>query len=197
MGKFKKKILINKKEYSTNEARKFLADNLKKDNVAKCDIPKLITHLSKREAFKYYCVVRGEIYIIDIVLFNKEDKDRTNKHGENIYNKRNNIKNKIIEYKSIVNEILNNKDIRDRMKKSLVEKIEKTKETSELFNREVSIINKNGDFTIKNIDFNYRFEFITGNVEIYIAYSNLQYNSLKDIERQLENIKKIKENLEI
>lgn len=79
----------------------------------------------------------------------------------------------------------------------MVEKIEKAKETSELFNREVSIVNKNGDFTIKNIDFNYRFEFITENVEIYIAYSNLQYNSLKDIERQLENIKKIKENLEI
>lgn len=197
MSKFKKKILINEKEYSTNEARKFLADNLKKDNVAKYDIPKLIAYLSKREAFRYYCVVRGGIYIIDIVLFNKEDKDRTNKHGENIYNKRNNIKNKIIEYKSIVNEILNNKDIRDKMKKSLVEKIEKAKETSELFNREVSIVNKNGDFTIKNIDFNYRFEFITGNVEIYIAYSNLQYNSLKDIERQLENIKKIKENLEI
>lgn len=29
MGKFKKKILINKKEYSTNKARKFLSDKLK------------------------------------------------------------------------------------------------------------------------------------------------------------------------
>lgn len=197
MGKFKKKILINKKEYSTNEARKFLADNLKKDNVAKCDIPKLITHLSKREAFKYYCVVGGEIYIIDIVLFNKEDRNRTNKHGENIYFKRNNIKNKIAEYNSIVNEIFNNENIRNQIKNSFIEKIEKAKETSELFDRSVSFFNKNGEFTIKDIDFNYRFEFVTGNVEVYIAFSNLQSNSLKYINQKLEDLKKIKENLEI
>lgn len=197
MRKFKKKILINKKEYSTNEARKFLADNLKKDNVAKCDIPKLITHLSKREAFKYYCVVGGEIYIIDIVLFNKEDRNRTNKHGENIYDKRNNIKNKIAEYNSIVNEIFNNENIRNQIKNSFIEKIEKAKETSELFDRSISFFNKNGEFTIKDIDFNYRFEFITENVEVYIAFSNLQSNSLKYINQKLEDLKKIKENLEI
>ena len=114
-----------------------------------------------------------------------------------LYFKRNNIKNKIAEYKSIVNEIFNNEDIRNQMKKSLVEKIEKAKETSELFNREVSIFNKNGEFTIKDIDFNYRFEFVTGNVEVYIAFSNLQSNSLKYINQKLEDLKKIKENLEI
>lgn len=197
MGKLKKEIWINGKTYSTNEARKFLADNLKKDNVAKYDIPKLIAYLSKREAFRYYCVVRGGIYIIDIVLFNKEDKDRTNKHGENIYNKRNNIKNKIAEYNSIVNEIFNNENIRNQIKNSFIEKIEKAKETSELFDRSVSFFNKNGEFTIKDIDFNYRFEFITENVEVYIAFSNLQSNSLKYINQKLEDLKKIKENLEI
>ena len=77
------------------------------------------------------------------------------------------------------------------------ELIEKAKETSELFNREVSIFNKNGEFTIKDIDFNYRFEFVTGNVEVYIAFSNLQSNSLKYINQKLEDLKKIKENLEI
>ena len=197
MSKFKKKILINEKEYSTNEARKFLAYNFKKDNVAKCDISKLIAYLSKREAFRYYCVVRGGIYIIDIVLFNKEDKNRTNKHGENIYDKRNKIKDKIAEYKSIVNEIFNNEVIRKQMKNSLLEKIEKAKETAELFDHKISIFNKNGEFTIKDIDFEYRFEFLTENLEIYIASSNLRYKSLQDIERQLKNIKKIKENLEI
>ena len=170
---------------------------MKKDNVAKYDIPKLIAYLSKREAFRYYCVVRGGIYIIDIVLFNKEDKDRTNKHGENIYNKRNNIKNKIAEYNSIVNEIFNNENIRNQIKNSFIEKIEKAKETSELFDRSVSFFNKNGEFTIKDIDFNYRFEFITENVEVYIAFSNLQSNSLKYINQKLEDLKKIKENLEI
>ena len=197
MGKFKKKILINKKEYSTNEARKFLADNLKKDNVAKCDIPKLITHLSKREAFKYYCVVGGEIYIIDIVLFNKEDRNRTNKHGENIYDKRNKIKNKIAEYKSIVNEIFNNENIRNKMKNSLVEKIEKATETAELFDCKAGFFNENGEFIIEYRNYDYRFEFFTKDLDIYLASSNLRYNSLKDVERQLEDIKKIKENLEI
>ena len=198
MGKLKKEIWINGKTYSTNKARKFLSDKLKQNNTMKCAFNGIFKFLSKRENAEFVYIIGSEVYKINIVIFPyKENKNRTNKHGENIYLKRNNIKNKIIEYKSIVNEILNNKDIRDKMKKSLVEKIEKAKEISELFNREVSIFNKNGDFTIKNIDFNYRFEFITGNVEVYIAYSNLQYNSLKDIERQLENLKKIKENLEI
>lgn len=197
MGKFKKKILINEKEYSTNEARKFLAYNFKKDNVSKCDISKLIAYLSKREAFRYYCVVRGGIYIIDVVLFNKEDKDRTNKHGENIYNKRNNVKNKIAEYNSIANEIFNNENIRNQIKNSLIEKIEKAEEIAELFDRRISIFNKNGEFIIRYIDFDYRFEFVTNDLELYIASSNLRYNSLKHLEEQLEDLKKIKENLEI
>ena len=197
MGKFKKKILINEKEYSTNEARKFLAYNFKKDNVSKCDISKLIAYLSKREAFRYYCVVRGGIYIIDVVLFNKEDKDRTNKHGENIYDKRNKIKDKIAEYKSIANEIFNNEFIRDEMKNSLIEKIKNANETAYLFDNNVNVFNKNGQFSIRCRNYDYRFEFFTKNLEDYIAYYPLQYNSLKYIEKQLENIKKIKENLEI
>lgn len=198
MGKLKKEIWINGKTYSTNKARKFLSDKLKQNNTMKCTFNGIFKFLSKRENDEFVYIIGSEVYKINVIILPyKENKNRTNKHGENIYFKRNNIKNKIAEYKSIVNEIFNNEDIRNQMKKSLVEKIEKAKETSELFNREVSIFNKNGEFTIKDIDFNYRFEFITGNVEVYIAFSNLQSNSLKYINQKLEDLKKIKENLEI
>ena len=198
MGKLKKEIWINGKTYSTNKARKFLSDKLKQNNTMKCTFNGLFKFLSKRENAEFVYIIGSEVYKINVIILPyKENKNRTNKHGENIYFKRNNIKNKIAEYKSIVNEIFNNEDIRNQMKKSLVEKIEKAKETSELFNREVSIFNKNGEFTIKDIDFNYRFEFVTGNVEVYIAFSNLQSNSLKYINQKLEDLKKIKENLEI
>lgn len=198
MGKLKKEIWINGKTYSTNKARKFLSDKLKQNNTMKCTFNGIFKFLSKRKNAEFVYIIGSEVYTINVVILPyKEDKNRTNKHGENIYFKRNNIKNKIAEYNSIVNEIFNNENIRNKMKKSLVEKIEKAKETSELFNREVSIFNKNGEFTIKDIDFNYRFEFVTGNVEVYIAFSNLQSNSLKYINQKLEDLKKIKENLEI
>lgn len=198
MGKLKKEIWINGKTYSTNKARKFLSDKLKQNNTMKCTFNGIFKFLSKRENAEFVYIIGSEVYKINVIIIPyKENKNRTNKHGENIYFKRNNIKNKIAEYKSIVNEIFNNEDIRNQMKKSLVEKIEKAKETSELFNREVSIFNKNGEFTIKDIDFNYRFEFVTGNVKVYIAFSNLQSNSLKYINQKLEDLKKIKENLEI
>lgn len=198
MGKLKKEIWINGKTYSTNKARKFLSDKLKQNNTMKCTFNGIFKFLSKRENAEFVYIIGSEVYKINVIILPyKENKNRTNKHGENIYFKRNNIKNKIAEYKSIINEIFNNEDIRNQMKKSLVEKIEKAKETSELFNREVSIFNKNGEFTIKDIDFNYRFEFVTGNVEVYIAFSNLQSNSLKYINQKLEDLKKIKENLEI
>ena len=198
MGKLKKEIWINGETYSTNKARKFLSDKLKQNNTMKCAFNGIFKFLSKRENAEFIYIIGSEVYKINVIILPyKENKNRTNKHGENIYFKRNNIKNKIAEYNSIVNEIFNNENIRNQIKNSFIEKIEKAKETSELFDRSVSFFNKNGEFTIKDIDFNYRFEFITENVEIYIAYSNLQYNSLKDIERQLENIKKIKENLEI
>ena len=198
MGKLKKEIWINGKTYSTNKARKFLSDKLKQNNTMKCAFNGIFKFLSKRENAEFVYIIGSEVYKINVIILPyKENKNRINKHGENIYFKRNNIKNKIAEYKSIVNEIFNNEDIRNQMKKSLVEKIEKEKETSELFNREVSIFNKNGEFTIKDIDFNYRFEFITENVEVYIAFSNLQSNSLKYINQKLEDLKKIKENLEI
>lgn len=198
MGKLKKEIWINGKTYSTNKARKFLSDKLKQNNTMKCTFNGIFKFLSKRENAEFVYIIGSEVYKINVIILPyKENKNRTNKHGENIYFKRNNIKNKIAEYKSIVNEIFNNEDIRNQMKKSLVEKIEKAKETSELFNREVSIFNKNGEFTIKDIDFNYRFEFVTRNVKVYIAFSNLQSNSLKYINQKLEDLKKIKENLEI
>lgn len=198
MGKLKKEICINGKTYSTNKARKFLSDKLKQNNTTKCAFNGILKFLSKRENSEFVYIIGSKVYKINIVILPyKEDKNRTNKHGENIYLKRNNIKNKIAEYKSIVNEIFNNENIRNKMKKSLVEKIEKAKETSELFNSSVSFFNKNGEFTIKDIDFNYRFEFITENVEVYIAFSNLQSNSLKYINQKLEDLKKIKENLEL
>ena len=198
MSKFKKKILINEKEYSTNEARKFLADNLKKDNVAKYDIPKLIAYLSKREAFRYYCVVRGEIYIIDIVLFNKEDRNRTNKHGENIYDKRHMFHNKKLECQSIVNEILKNTTVLEQIKESFIGQV---KETTDLFKNKINLINQNGEFTIEKkylyTDPYYEFRFLKTNKEFYAACSYLGYGTLKEIEQRLENLKKIKENLEI
>ena len=198
MGKLKKEIWINGKTYSTNKARKFLSDKLKQNNTMKCTFNGIFKFLSKRENAEFVYIIGSEVYKINVIILPyKENKNRTNKHGENIYFKRNNIKNKIAEYKSIVNEIFNNEDIRNQMKKSLVEKIEKAKETSELFDRSVRCFNKNGEFTIKDIDFSYRFEFITENVEVYIAFSNLQSNSLKYINQKLEDLKKIKENLEI
>lgn len=198
MGKLKKEIWINGKTYSTNKARKFLSDKLKQNNTMKCTFNGIFKFLSKRENAEFVYIIGSEVYKINVIILPyKENKNRTNKHGENIYFKRNNIKNKIAEYKSIVNEIFNNENIRNKMKKSLVEKIEKAKETSELFDRNVSFFNKNGEFTIKDIDFNYRFEFVTGNVDVYIAFSNLQSNSLKYINQKLEDLKKIKENLEI
>lgn len=198
MGKLKKEIWINGETYSTNKARKFLSDKLKQNNTMKCAFNGIFKFLSKRENAEFIYIIGSEVYKINVIILPyKENKNRTNKHGENIYLKRNNIKNKIAEYKSIVNEIFNNENIRNKMKKSLVEKIEKAKETSELFDRSVSFFNKNGEFTIKDIDFNYRFEFITENVEVYIAFFNLQSNSLKYINQKLEDLKKIKENLEI
>lgn len=198
MGKLKKEIWINGKTYSTNKARKFLSDKLKQNNTMKCTFNGIFKFLSKRENAEFVYIIGSDVYKINVIILPyKENKNRTNKHGENIYFKRNNIKNKIAEYNSIVNEIFNNENIRNQIKNSFIEKIEKTKETSDLFNREVSIFNKNGEFTIKDIDFNYRFEFVTGNVEVYIAFSNLQSNSLKYINQKLEDLKKIKENLEI
>ena len=198
MGKLKKEIWINGKTYSTNKARKFLSDKLKQNNTMKCMFNGIFKFLSKRENSEFVYVIGSEVYKINVIILPyKENKNRTNKHGENIYLKRNNVKNKIAEYNSIANEIFNNENIRNQMKKSLIEKIEKAEETSELFDRSVSFFNKNGEFTIKDIDFNYRFEFITENVKVYIAFSNLQSNSLKYINQKLEDLKKIKENLEI
>jgi|GEM_PF-5860538 hypothetical protein len=198
MGKFKKKILINKKEYSTNEARKFLSDKFKEENISKCDISKLTIFLSKREAFRYFCVVGGEIYTIDIVLFNKENKKRTNKHGENIYDKRHMFYNKKSEYESIVSEILKNTTLLEQMKESFIGKV---KETTDLFKNTINLINKNGEFTIEKkylyTDAYYEFRFLKSNKELYVTCSYIGCVTLKEIEQRLETIKKIKENLEI
>lgn len=198
MGKLKKEIWINGETYSTNKARKFLSDKLKQNNTMKCSFNGIFKFLSKRENSEFVYIIGSKVYTINVrILPHKENKNRTNKHGENIYNKRNNIKNKIAEYNSIANEIFNNENIRNQMKKNLIEKIEKAEETAKLFDRRVSIFNKNGEFIIRDMDFDYRFEFVTDDLELYIASSNLRYNSLKHLEEQLKDIKKIKENLEI
>lgn len=198
MGKLKKEIWINGKTYSTNKARKFLSDKLKQNNTMKCTFNGLFKFLSKRENSEFVYIIGSEVYKINVIILPyKENKNRTNKHGENIYFKRNNIKNKIAEYNSIVNEIFNNDNIRNQMKKNLIDKIEKATETAELFDCKASFFNENGEFIIEYRNCDYRFEFFTKDLDIYLASSNLKYNSLKDVERQLENIKKIKENLEI
>jgi len=198
MGKLKKEIWINGKTYLTNKARKFLSDILKKNNTMKCDINKIIKFLSKRENAEIIYIIGSEVYTINIVILPyKENKNRTNKHGENIYLKRNNVKNKIAEYKSIVNEIFNNKDIRNQIKNSLIEKIEKAEEISELFNCKANIFNRNGEFVIRQMNFNYEIVFFDKNRNFYVANSDLKYETLSGLEKQIENIKKIKENLEI
>lgn len=198
MGKLKKEIWINGKTYSTNKARKFLSDKLKQNNTMKCAINGIIKFLSKRENSEFVYVIGSEVYKINVIILPyKENKNRTNKHGENIYLKRNNIKNKIAEYNSILNEIFTNENIKNQIKNWFIEKLEKSKETSELFDRTATIFNQNGIFTIKCRDFDYRLEFVTNNAIFYVVSTNLQYNSLKHLEKQLEDIKKIKENLEI
>ena len=198
MGKLKKEIWINGETYSTNKARKFLSDKLKQNNTMKCAFNGIFKFLSKRENAEFIYIIGSEVYKINVIILPyKENKNRTNKHGENIYFKRNNIKNKIAEYNSIVNEIFNNENIRNKMKKSLVEKIEKATETAELFDCKAGFFNENGEFIIEYRNYDYRFEFFTKDLDIYLASSNLRYNSLKDVERQLEDLKKIKENLEI
>lgn len=198
MGKLKKEIWINGKTYSTNKARKFLSDKLKQNNTMNCSFNGIFKFLSKRENSEFVYIIGSEVYKINVIILPyKENKNRTNKHGENIYLKRNNIKNKIAEYNSILNEIFNNENIRNQMKNSLIKKIEKAEEIAELFDRRISIFNENGEFIIRYIDFDYRFEFVTNDLELYIASSNLRYNSLKDLNQRLEDIKKIKENLEI
>lgn len=198
MGKLKKEILINKKEYSVNKARKFLADKLKQNNTMKCDINKIIKFLSKRENFEVTYIVGSEIYTINVVIIPyKENKNRINKYGENIYLKRNKIKDKIAEYNSIANKIFNNEAIKNQMKNSFIKKIKEAKETAELFDCKINIFNKNGEFVVEKRNSDYLFKFLTEDSDIYIAFYNLKYNSLKDIEQKIKNIKKIKENLEI
>lgn len=198
MGKLKKEILINKKKYSTNKARKFLSDKLKQNNTMKCTFNGIFKFLSKRENAEIIYIIGSEVYTINIVILPyKENNNRTNKHGENIYLKRNNVKNKIAEYKSIVNEIFNNKDIRNQIKNSLIEKIEKAEEISELFNCKANIFNRNGEFVIRQMNFNYEIVFFDKNRNFYVANSDLKYETLSGLEKQIENIKKIKENLEI
>ena len=197
MGKLKKEILINKKKYSTNKARKFLSDKLKQNNTMKCTFNGIFKFLSKRENSEFNYIIGSEVYTINIkILPYKENKRRRNKYGENIYLKRN-IKNKIEEYNSIVKEIFNNEIIKNQIRNIFIEKLEKAKEISELFDRKVTILNKNGEFVMEKTNSDYRLKFITKNSEDYIVFADLRYRSLKDFEERLENLKKIKENLEI
>ena len=96
MGKLKKEILINGKTYSTNKARKFLSDKLKQNNTMKRTFNGLFKFLSKRENAEFVYIIGSEVYKINVIILPyKENKNRTNERGENIYFKRNNIKNKI------------------------------------------------------------------------------------------------------
>lgn len=199
MGKLKKEILINKKRYSTNKARKFFSDKLKKNNTMKCDINKILKFLSLREDSKFTYIIGSEVYTINIVILPyKENKNRTNERGENIYSKRHMFYNKRLEYESIVNEILKSTIVLEQMKESF---IGKAKEITDLLKDTISLTNQNGEFTIQKkylyTDPYYEFRFLKSNNEFYIACSYMGYGTLKDIEQRLENLKKIKENLEI
>ena len=57
MKKLKKKIIINGKEYSTNEAKKFLSNILKKNDINKENRCKIVDLLSKHESYKFNPIV--------------------------------------------------------------------------------------------------------------------------------------------
>lgn len=199
MGKLKKEIWINGETYSTNKARKFLSDKLKQNNTMKCAFNGIFKFLSKRENAEFICIIGSEVYKINVIILPyKENKNRTNKHGENIYNKRHMFHNKKLEYESIVNEILKNTIVLEQMKESFIGKV---KEITDLLKNTISLTNRNGEFTIERkylyTDPYYEFRFFKPNKEFYVANSYMGYGTLKDIEQRLENLKKIKENLEI
>lgn len=199
MGKLKKEIWINGKTYSTNKARKFLSDKLKQNNTMKCTFNGIFKFLSKRENAEFVYIIGSEVYKINVIILPyKENKNRTNKHGENIYNKRHMFYNKRLEYESIINEILKSTIVLEQMKESF---IGKAKEITDLLKDTISLTNQNGEFTIQKkylyTDQYYEFRFLKSNNEFYIACSYMGYGTLKDIEQRLENLKKIKENLEI
>lgn len=199
MGKLKKEIWINGKTYSTNKARKFLSDKLKQNNTMKCTFNGIFKFLSKRENAEIIYIIGSEVYKINIVILPyKENKNRTNKYGENIYNKRHMFYNKKLEYESIVNEILKNTTVLEQMKESFIGQI---KETTDLLKNTINLINRNGEFTIEKkylyTDPYYEFRFLKTNKEFYAVCSYIGYGTLKEIEQRLENLKKIKENLEI
>lgn len=106
---YKKKVLINWKSYSTNDAKKILSDFLKKEKMDSNKRCKIINLLSKRENLKLNFVFNGELYSFEIVLFNNQDESRCNKYGESIVKKRNGLASKIQKADTLLKEIFANK----------------------------------------------------------------------------------------
>ena len=204
MRKFKKKIIINGKEYSTNEAKKFLSNILKKNNINKENRCKIVDLLSKHESYKFNSIVIDDFFTIEIVLFNHEDVDRVNNYGENIHQKRSSLNRKAKEYISIFKEILDSEIIVSNVKKIINEKNNNLIKITDIewdfdtFSFEV----ENGKITLDIWNFGDRTEYALelntndGNVydcDFSVDFKILQFNLLK----RLKDIKAVKSYLKI
>ena len=202
MRKLKKKIIINNQEYSTNEAKKFLSNILKKNNINKENRCKIVDLLSKHESYKFNQIVIDDFFIIEIVLFNNENKNRVNNHGENILQKRS-ILAKTQKYISIFKEILDSEVVFSNIKRILntrVNSFTKVADIGEEFDFSNFLFNvKNGlicvDILGKN---NCILTFETNDKKFYSCHlePNLYYLQ-ENISKKFEDICKIKSYLQI
>ena len=204
MRKFKKKIIINGKEYSTNEAKKFLSNILKKNNINKENRSKIVDLFSKHENYKFNQIVIDDFFTIEIVLFNNENVDRVNNYGENIHQKRSILNRKMKEYISIFKEILNSEIIVSNVKKIINEKNNNlTRITDSEWDYDTFLFDVEcGELTLYIWNFGDRTEYAltlkTNDGSVYncdfsVDFKILQFNLLK----RLKNIKAIKSYLKI